>query len=205
MLKAVYDRCLDFDESRIDSIEYYAAYIERQSKQLHFAKGDVLSLRLRGLAEELRDDYSKAAEYYLLSLEAARKLNEPAYEVSALSDLAILYANIDQPGLAKNYYLQCMELSLKQGDLYSILTSYNNLGVIYSQLNEYDSAALIATVHPQPLACPDTPELYRHHFRLLREGLRQWMRGLTQPCGMPSYADFLAGVTTARSTPRLKA
>ena len=64
-------------------------------------------------------------------------------------------------------------------------------------LNEYDSAALIATVHPQPLARPDTPELYRHHFRLLREGLRQWMRGLTQPCGMPSYADFLAGVTTA--------
>lgn len=155
-LKAVYDRCLDFDESRIDSIEYYAAYIERQSKQLHFAKGDVLSLRLRGLAEEFRDDYSKAAEYYLLSLEAARKLNEPAYEISALSDLAILYANIDQPGLARNYYLQCMELSLKQGDLYSILTSYNNLGVIYSQLNEYDSAlvylekALVITAQQSP-------------------------------------------------------
>ena len=51
-------------------------------------------------------------------------------------------------------------------------------------LNEYDSHAVIAAVHPQPLAKPDTPELYRHHFRLLRQGLSAWMGGQTQPQGM---------------------
>lgn len=61
-------------------------------------------------------------------------------------------------------------------------------------LNEYDSAAVIATVHPGPLPKPDTPELYRHHFRLLREGLQRWMEGQAQPAGMPSYADFKAGI-----------
>ena len=40
-------------------------------------------------------------------------------------------------------------------------------------LNEYDSAAVIATIHPEPLQKPDTPELYRHHFRLLRDALTQ--------------------------------
>jgi len=64
-------------------------------------------------------------------------------------------------------------------------------------LNEYDSHAVIATVHPEPLQKPDTPELYRHHFRLLREGLSGWMQGRHAPVGMPSYVDFLAGVTTA--------
>jgi broad specificity phosphatase PhoE len=64
-------------------------------------------------------------------------------------------------------------------------------------LNEYDSAALIATVHAGPLEKPDTPEMYRHHFRLLRDALSQWMAGRTSPEGMPNYADFLAGVTTA--------
>jgi broad specificity phosphatase PhoE len=64
-------------------------------------------------------------------------------------------------------------------------------------LNEYDSAAVIAAIHPQPLARPDTPELYRHHFRLLRNGLTAWMAGKTQPQGMPSYADFVAGVAGA--------
>lgn len=64
-------------------------------------------------------------------------------------------------------------------------------------LNEYDSEAVIATIHPEKLQKPDTPELYRHHFRLLRDGLGAWMQGRTAPAGMPSYVDFLAGVTTA--------
>lgn len=64
-------------------------------------------------------------------------------------------------------------------------------------LNEYDSHAVIAAVHPQPLARPDTPELYKHHFRLLRQGLQAWMAGTAQPAGMPSYAGFAAGVAGA--------
>jgi broad specificity phosphatase PhoE len=64
-------------------------------------------------------------------------------------------------------------------------------------LNEYDSEAVIAAIHPEPLAKPDTPEMVRHHFRLLRDGLVQWMAGATVPRGMPSYAEFVAGVAGA--------
>jgi len=64
-------------------------------------------------------------------------------------------------------------------------------------LNEYDSEAVVAAVHPEKLPKADTPEMYRHHFRLLRTGLDAWMQGKTAPVGMPSYVDFLAGVTTA--------
>ena len=64
-------------------------------------------------------------------------------------------------------------------------------------LNEYDSHAVLATVHPEPLAAPSTPEAYRHHFRLLRHGLAAWMNGSTSPQGMPSYRDFLAGIVQA--------
>ncbi len=74
---------------------------------------------------------------------------------------------------------------------------YDNAVQALAGLNEYDSEAVIATIHPQPLQKPDTPELYRHHFRLLRDGLRQWMNGVVSPKGMPSYTDFLAGVTGA--------
>ena len=64
-------------------------------------------------------------------------------------------------------------------------------------LNEYDSEAVIAAIHPHPLAKPDTPELYRHHFRLLRDGLTQWMNGVVSPRGMPSYSEFQQGVADA--------
>ena len=64
-------------------------------------------------------------------------------------------------------------------------------------LNEYDSQAVIASVHPHKLEKPTSPEMYRHHFRLLRDGLAQWMAGVVSPRGMPSYDDFVAGVAGA--------
>ncbi|MDR7308580.1 histidine phosphatase family protein [Rhodoferax saidenbachensis] len=64
-------------------------------------------------------------------------------------------------------------------------------------LNEYDSEAVIKAIHPGPLDKPDTPEMVRHHFRLLRDGLTQWMNGVVSPQGMPHYDDFVRGVTSA--------
>ena len=64
-------------------------------------------------------------------------------------------------------------------------------------LNEYDSEAVIAAIHPDPLDKPDTPEKFRHHFRLLRDGLASWMAGTASPRGMPLYQDFVAGVAGA--------
>ena len=69
--------------------------------------------------------------------------------------------------------------------------------MLWPGLNEYDSEAVIATVHPHPLVKPDTPELYKHHFRLLRDGLTQWMNGVVSPQGMPSYREFQHGVVSA--------
>lgn len=69
--------------------------------------------------------------------------------------------------------------------------------LLWPGLNEYDSAAVIAAVHTHPLEKPETPERYRHHFRLLKEGLGAWIEGHTAPSGMPSYADFVTGITSA--------
>jgi len=61
-------------------------------------------------------------------------------------------------------------------------------------LNEYDADAVVRAIHPGPVAAADTPEAYRAHFRLLREGLAAWMAGRSAPAGMPSWSDFVAGV-----------
>lgn len=72
--------------------------------------------------------------------------------------------------------------------------SFSSTPLVWPGLNEYDSESVIRAIHPQPLEKPDTPELYRHHFRLLRDGLTQWMNGVVSPKGMPSYPDFVKGV-----------
>ena len=64
-------------------------------------------------------------------------------------------------------------------------------------LNEYDAEAVVRAIHPGPVAAADSPEAYRAHFRLLREGLAAWMAGRSVPAGMPSWSDFVAGVGSA--------
>ena len=64
-------------------------------------------------------------------------------------------------------------------------------------LNEYDSQAIVAAIHPAPLADADAASPMQQHFRLLRQGLLLWMAGATQPQGLPSHAAFTAGVVGA--------
>jgi broad specificity phosphatase PhoE len=73
----------------------------------------------------------------------------------------------------------------------------NHTPVLWPGLNEYDSEAVIRTIHPTPLEKPDTPEMYRQHFRMLRDGLTQWMNGVVSPHGMPNYNEFVHGVSSA--------
>jgi broad specificity phosphatase PhoE len=83
--------------------------------------------------------------------------------------------------------------------LEGILEGLDHTGehLAWDGLNEYDSHAVIAAVHPAPLEKATTPEAYRHHFRLLRDGLAKWMAGDAQPEGMPTYRQFVAGVAGA--------
>ena len=77
----------------------------------------------------------------------------------------------------------------------------NAQALAWPGLNEYDSEAVIRAVLPRGgdtvLGDPHSPEGYRAHFRLLRDGLAQWMAGTVSPQGMPSYGDFVHGVTSA--------
>jgi broad specificity phosphatase PhoE len=62
------------------------------------------------------------------------------------------------------------------------------------ELDEYDSHALIRSVHDGPLPQVTTAAEARVHFQLLREGLSRWMNGQTQPEGMLRYSSFVAGI-----------
>jgi len=64
-------------------------------------------------------------------------------------------------------------------------------------LNEYDPEAVVRAVHAGDLPPPTTPDAVRQHFRLLREGLLRWMDGSVAPAGMPTHAQFKAGVADA--------
>ncbi len=63
-------------------------------------------------------------------------------------------------------------------------------------LNEYDSEAVLAALGYTPAIDRASPDHHRQYFRMLRDGLRQWMAGVVNPRGMPTYVDFVSGVMT---------
>ena len=71
----------------------------------------------------------------------------------------------------------------------------NDSALLRPGLNEYDSDAVLQAIHSEPLSTERTPENYRKHFRLLRDGLAAWMAGTASPKGMPAYPDFVRGIT----------
>jgi broad specificity phosphatase PhoE len=69
--------------------------------------------------------------------------------------------------------------------------------LVWPGLNEYQSEPLIQGLQPGQHARPTTPETRSAHFRLLRLALQQWANGALNPPGMPTYAEFVAGVCGA--------
>lgn len=69
--------------------------------------------------------------------------------------------------------------------------------------NEYDSAALLATLQTTLASPTSSSEAYRRYFQSLRDALRGWMDGVLSPEGMPSYSGFrnaILGALTAIQT-----
>ncbi len=143
-LKKLYDRCLDFSEDKIDSIHYYADYISKEADLLKYNRGSVLSLRLKGIYEDLSNNYEKAIEYYLQSLQAARLIHAPEYELAGIkrSGNSLLCYKGNRKKL-KEFYLQCARMSESDGKIPSLINTYNNLAVIYTQLKQYDSSHIL--------------------------------------------------------------
>jgi signal transduction histidine kinase len=139
-IKALYDRVLDFDESKLDSFPFYITLIKEASFKARFEKGGILSERLEGIEAELDGDYKEAISHYLACLEIARQKGWVNYEHAALSDLGIVYTEIRNPAKAKEYYREAVVVSERRGEEYAILNSLTNLGAICNQLREADSA-----------------------------------------------------------------
>jgi signal transduction histidine kinase len=140
-IRILYDRCLDFDSQKADSLNFYANIITEKSAALNFTKGNIYANRLKGIYNEMYCNYEKAVKHYLLSLELARKLDIKLYESIALIDLAIIYADgLNRPDMARDFYKQALSVKVENRSVDNIMNNYVNLGAIFNQLHQPDSA-----------------------------------------------------------------
>ncbi len=141
----MYDRSIDFSEEKLDSFLINADFIEEHSQELGYSSGKILATRLRGLYSDFSGNYDEALRHYLTGLKLSREGHFLEYEISALSDLAIVYTEIKQPLKAKDMYMECLALTARRGEISSIISGYSNIAAIYNILNNTDSALYFLT------------------------------------------------------------
>ena len=135
-----YQKGMNYTEAQADSISYYASFIDHAIEKADYPKAKVLALRLHGYYYENKADYKRAIDYYLQTLDEARKIGDIDHEINALTDLTVMYTEMKQPQKAKDVYLECVALNKQRGDARSLVTAYINLAPLYNHLGLYDSA-----------------------------------------------------------------
>ena len=138
-----------------------------------------LFLVRHGQASLGKDDYDQLSE---LGAQQSRRLGQHWHELSLQFDAVV-----------------CGTLLRHRQTLAGISEGMRSalIGPFNPGLNEYDAEAVIRSIHPEPRPRPSTPETYRQHFRLLRDGLLRWTQGQSTPEGMLPWPDFLDGAISA--------
>lgn len=135
-----YQKGMNYTEAQADSVNYYANFIDHAIEKVNYPTARVLALRLHGYYYENKADYKRAIDYYLQTLDEAKKIGDVDHQINALTDLTVMYTEMKQPLKAKDIYLECVALNKKRGDAGSLVTAYINLAPLYNHLGQYDSA-----------------------------------------------------------------
>lgn len=123
----------------------YGTAIINRSSALQFQQGKIYGNRIIGIAHEYKGNYKQALQQYLDMLEMAKARKDASYVITALSDMAILYTEgLNQPEKSKEVYQQILRVQKENNIPTGVsLSTYVNLGAIYSKLGKADSALYI--------------------------------------------------------------
>lgn len=132
----VFNKKTEFDSSKlaINKLEQLAEKYQDNGlfSTAYYRKGALL---------EDNGDLTRALEAYLESMQYAEKSENPLDLASAQLHIAIFYEGIDKYDLCIDYNKKALRTFMNAENAMSSVTMvYNNIGLVYDQLKDYDSA-----------------------------------------------------------------
>lgn len=127
-------------QREIDSAVAILGYMESLANQYQDTLMKVKVMRENAAFLKDNGDITNSLELFLEAL-ALVKMTGNEREISEVQrDVAIVYERINKNDIAISYNLKALEISKKYKDFQAIARSYNNIGLIYDELDMYDSA-----------------------------------------------------------------
>jgi len=118
----------------------YAEQAGKLSDKLNFARGKSESLRLIGIYNILRGNYSLALENFQQSLEIALRINDKIQISKSYNNIGLIYDFYEDYQKELEYYQKSLRIDKKIGNRRGISISYSNIGLVYKTLKDYSKA-----------------------------------------------------------------
>ncbi|CAH0995710.1 Adaptive-response sensory-kinase SasA [Emticicia aquatica] len=136
---------IQYDESQLDSMRFYANQIEKDSRAINYTLGICYGYRLRGLANELEGKFQEASKDYIYGLKISEEKKDLEAKLLMLSDLGSLKVSTKQYDKAKGYFSEALIIAqslIPKPKPKRLSSFYQNLGICYRNLHQIDSALI---------------------------------------------------------------
>jgi tetratricopeptide (TPR) repeat protein len=126
------------------SIEYFEL-ARKDFRELKDISGEAKVYANIGNVYLSKGSSRKALESYLQSIDLCEKIDDNNLMATNLSNIAIIYQNLDEIDKALEYQFRVLKL-IKDQKLPILVDSYNNIGLSYKMLGKTDSAKYYFTI-----------------------------------------------------------
>jgi len=123
-----------------DSAMKYAKTTYKMANDLNWQKGKTFALFGIGLIHERKNDYLQAIDYYLQSIEIARKINDTNRLAVAYARIGLSYYHLNKYDDALENYFNAEKLWKMVDNKSGLANNFLNIGLIFDDRKQSDKA-----------------------------------------------------------------
>ncbi|MCF8230690.1 MAG: sensor histidine kinase [Bacteroidales bacterium] len=138
------ERCWNITYSHPDSARAIAYRTLKLSRQRDYQKGLFQSHNHLGIIYDIKSNFDSSTTHYSKAIEISKQTHDSSHLASALSNMGLTYWHIGKYHLALEYFYDAQAIfETHSPESSGMISVYNNIGMIYTELDDFENALLI--------------------------------------------------------------
>ena len=129
-----------FGGNNLDSSQYYSSKAVEKAISNHYSKGQALAYNYKARAYIEQGKFKESIVYFDKATDIYNTLQDTTMLLDCYKGMSYVYSFSSNQIQSLNLSLQALKIAQSFNDTSSLATVYNNIGVIYKKLNDYESA-----------------------------------------------------------------
>ncbi|MCW3786913.1 tetratricopeptide repeat-containing sensor histidine kinase [Plebeiibacterium sediminum] len=126
--------------NNLDSSQYYSSKAAEKAININYRNGQALAYNYKARAYIEQGKFKESIEYFDKATDIYSALQDTAMLLDCYKGMSYVYSFSSNQIQSLNLSLRALKIAQNFNDTLSLATVYNNIGVIYKKLNDFDLA-----------------------------------------------------------------